>query len=69
MTEEEMRKYVWSCMGNDYTHIKTGVRYVITGVCMIESTWRVGVIYRRAHERYDIVRDAEEFFDGRFVRT
>jgi len=52
-----------------WLHSKTGNLYDITGVCMIESTWRPGFIYVSLKDGISIVRDTEEFLDGRFVEV
>ncbi len=49
-----------------WRHKKGGI-YTVTGYVMIESTWRIGIVYHGDHG-LGIVRDAEEFLDGRFAR-
>ena len=52
-----------------WRHLKTGNKYSVVGHAMIESTWRPGVIYQRNYSTEPlIVRDEEEFIDGRFER-
>lgn len=58
-------------VGSRWMHKKTGNEYRVTGHVMIESTWRVGVMYESIYpvgSVLDIVRDGEEFNDGRFER-
>ncbi|MGS4945193.1 hypothetical protein ACVDG3_06915 [Meridianimarinicoccus sp. RP-17] len=58
--------------GTIWRHRQTGHVYVVVGPCQIEATWRPGVLYRRINNADEIqpvgpiVRDREEFLDGRF---
>lgn len=50
-----------------HIHAATGDEYqVLQRGVMIESTWRPGVLYMN-RDGVLIVRDEEEFFDGRFL--
>lgn len=53
----------------EYQHNNTKNNYciVLEKDVMLESTWRPGVLYMNA-EGVLIVRDKEEFFDGRFSK-
>lgn len=57
-------------VGSVWRHKKTGDDYRVTGHAMIESTWKPGVIYVRNIRGLSplIVRDGDEFIDGRFER-
>lgn len=50
------------------THIKTGNNYLLLldEHVKIESTWADGVLYIDTAGEHLIVRDKEEFYDGRF---
>lgn len=50
-----------------WKHLKTGNQYIVTGHVMIESTWKPGVVYS-GKDSFHIVRDGDEFIDGRFER-
>lgn len=54
--------------GSRWRHLKTGGTYVVTGTVLIEATWRPGVEYVSTSGAIKdvIVRDREEFLDGRF---
>ena len=54
-------------VGSRWQHVARGTRYTVSGYCMIESTWRPGVKYVADVDGLEIVRDAAEFTDGRFV--
>lgn len=52
--------------GSVWQHKKGGI-YTVTGHVMIEATWQIGVVYHGS-QGIGIVRDADEFLDGRFTR-
>jgi len=55
-------------VGSTWKHKRSGKAYTVTGHVMLEATWSPGVVYRGTEHSFDIVRDADEFTDGRFER-
>lgn len=58
-------------VGSLWQHQKTKDFYRVTGHAMIESTWKPGVLYVQniRSPSPTIIRDGDEFIDGRFLRV
>lgn len=64
-------------VGSQWTHLKSGQDYVVTGLCLIEADLTMGVLYRAetvsgkyadSTKNPQWCRPASEFLDGRFQR-
>lgn len=59
-------------VGGIFRHKAKGSTYIVLGFCRIEATWKRGVRYVECVDGFavsdaeEIVRDLEEFEDGRF---
>ena len=58
-------------VGSMWKHVKTGNTYEVTGMCKIEATNTVAVLYRDWSQPQSLpwARPLSEFKDGRFVRV
>lgn len=58
-------------IGSRWLHKKSGGRYRVKGYCMLEHSFKPGILYV-AHPKHESLgytwcRDLDEFLDGRFV--
>ncbi len=53
--------------GTRWGHLKRGTTYIVRGMCIIEATKDMGVIYQSEADGTTWVRPLSEFMDGRFI--